>query len=486
MIPPELTQNFKEFLGNGNDEVEIRFGHFRANQFQSNLLDRSHYLNVLEHLEAMSKKHPEIMRITQDRTIQYDQFGVRKIIGSNGDVSFQEKTALYAFDVEEWGLRFSRSREVDLDPRTIIPKVIRTYRRITYIDTRTTSSFYGFRIDLSRVLTEEVNQYMDGRVLGVPRAREKVSYELELELNDTTRIPKLDRWQMAITTLYGWCINAETKAQIITQPEQILCSETVLRALKRDGHDLLNRPKTLTNLSQITDHAVTLKTDGVNKLLLISPNGAYLYSPPVNVLKVGTFRSDGATIIEGEYIKEERRFYAYDIMSLDGNSLVERPFPERYKILQIVTQDLSQQKFMIRITVKQFLFTDRKIIRDHLKTQKTDGLIFQSLGPYYNNETFKWKPIEQLTVDFYVKDSVPYVIEGNKLIPFGIGRVHIPEALKNSPVDIFECRFIRGQGWLAVRARPDKVTPNSHLVASSNYALIRNAITEENLFSHLD
>lgn len=486
MIPQELIHSFKEFIGNGSDEVEVRFGHFRANQFQSNLLDRSHYLNILEHLEAMSKKHPEILRIVQDKTIQYDQSGVRKIITSRGDISYQEKTSLFIFDVEEWGLRFSRSREIDVPPVPVIPKLIRSYKRLSYIDTRESSSFYGFRIDLSKVVTEEVNQFLDGSVFGAPRTQQKVSYELELELNDATAIPSLDRWRTAINTLYGWCINAEIKGQIITQFEQLECAKTISQTLKRERYDLLNRPKTLTSLNQIVDHAVTLKTDGVNKLLLISPHGTYLYSPPINVLKIGAFKSDGATIIEGEYIKEERRFYAYDILSLDGTPLVNLSFIERYKILQIVARDVARHKFMIEILVKSYLFTNRKAIREHLRSEKTDGLIFQSLGPYYNEETFKWKPLDQLTIDFFVKDSMPYVVEKNKLVPFGIGRVEIPEALKNIPEEILECKFVRGKGWKAVRPRPDKVLPNSRMVAVSNYELIRKAITEEDVFNYLD
>ena len=52
---------------------------------------------------------------------------------------------------------------------------------------------------------------------------------------------------------------------------------------------------------------------------------------------------------------------------------------------------------------------------------RTDGLIFQPWGPYQNRFTFKWKPVDRLTIDFLFSQMSPSEAKKAKIKKGGIG-----------------------------------------------------------------
>lgn len=506
---PPLTQtvghNESAINSQTQVEIEVRFGYWSPNdstQFSGQLLDLSLFFEVRQHLEGLVARHPgKVNRQVTDSLVEINQNGIRRIT-TDKSVQFEYKSKIGIYDIHDWGLRFSKSIEMNIAPPTnFTPSKVRRRSRTTYIDTRPESYFYGFRIDLTEVSDNK-----------------NIQYELELE-QITSSLP-IEKWIGAITTIYGWSINAKTKYDFISITERFFIARLVNHSLGNVDSglqelelnmDLYNKPKTLKSLDLITsqpnDYAVSIKADGLHKLLVIYDSYIYLCSPKFDIIKIGRYNSIGLTIIEGEYIPSSSLFLSYDCLVYDNTRLINLPFIERYSKLSSIKLDhLTYYKCQ----VKQFWFPSKAISShpsstivmtdwkefpaEYTKASNDlqfpiDGIIFQSLGSYYSN-TYKWKPLEYLTVDFYLHqiDSntfFPYVVEDNQLVRFG----NSPIFIKDSKIDnisinhrIVEFRFSNDK-WIPIRIRLDRHFPNSKRVADKNFDLINKPIALTDVLS---
>jgi hypothetical protein len=117
-----------------------------------------------------------------------------------------------------------------------------------------------------------------------------------------------------------------------------------------------------------------------------------------------------------------------------------------------------------------------------------DGLIFQSKGSY-QEDIYKWKSLENLTIDFYLQLDTDNLYEAY-VFKFGmlyktnikvIGRTIFTEELHRKVV---ECKYIPDQNsWVTVKIRDDKVNPNSYQVLDETLKLLKDPITLENLIA---
>ena len=481
MITDELRDNFQTFINNEQSkmaklELEVRFGYFHENKFDSQLIDPNMFNEVKSRLDNLYKRYPHnVKRIITSRKVQYTGNGIRKII--QGDkIYFQKKTKVINYDNVDWGIRFAKSYEFDLSlnySNDLMIEMERQYDRWTYIDSRKSSYFYGFQIDITEVITDGV-----------------AHYELELEALPNIFPTDIIKWWGAIKTLYGWTLNAANEFQIVSIKERMHVNKIMNIYLKNQDNiciepGIVNRPKNLMSLEQIQVYAASVKVDGLHKILVIDESGIYLCSPKFNIIKIGLGMNIGTTIIEGEFLPQTKVFMAFDILINCSTSIMDYPFDFRYKTLRELIPKINVKYGSI--SLKTFYFgSEISGVIDEYKFNKhmADGIIFQSCGPY-DNAIYKWKPPEQLTIDFYLDENyVPYVINRGELFRFNANVKSTSDVLVNT---IVECKWNNKSGyWEPVRIRSDKMYPNSFKVAIATVKMLRNPITLEDVIAHFN
>ena len=203
-------------------------------------------------------------------------------------------------------------------------------------------------------------------------------------------------------------------------------------SLARDNmHELASR-----------EYHVTWKADGTRYMLLCMRDGAYLVDRKFAVrrvsvrfpapLKTHGVATHNATLLDGEMVVDDlpdgtqrRRFLVYDCVASLGESLVTRPFLERFsKITRDVVDprgaflaeagksgayDFSREPFSVRRKDFTPLAGTAKFVNDFIPqlTHECDGLIFQPSRAAYENGTMqtllKWKFTHLNSVDFLLK-----------------------------------------------------------------------------------
>ncbi|KAG5022647.1 hypothetical protein JHK85_018989 [Glycine max] len=200
------------------------------------------------------------------------------------------------------------------------------------------------------------------------------------------------------------------------------------------------------------------------------------------------------TLLDGEMIidtlpdskKQERRYLIYDLMAINGVSVIERPFYERWKMLEKVIEPRNQERFQsrnpyyrydmepFRVRRKDFwlLSTVTKLLSEFIPklSHDADGLIFQGWDDPYIPRTheglLKWKYAELNSVDFLFEidndcqllllyeRGKRKLLEGYRVAFEGLDPLHYSGK-------IIECSWDSDrQEWIFKRIRTDKSTPN--------------------------
>ncbi|KAG1168626.1 hypothetical protein G6F70_009028 [Rhizopus microsporus] len=285
------------------------------------------------------------------------------------------------------------------------------------------------------------------------------------------------------------------------------------------------------------DYYVCERSDGVRYLLLFvqSPKGPasflydrnrYWYYVP-NLLfptrgRENEYLKD--TLMDGELVldiddkKKTWRYLIFDLMVVNGLSIVQRSFNTRLGMLQ---QDVIQP---LNMGLRNLTETDRPPFSVELKKMersyglhlvfdqipklkhKTDGIIWTPVKYPYTSGTcqklLKWKPPESNTVDFRIaarwsKEHKPiYSIE---VLSHGVTYKFYdhfqPEPAlateydPNCEVTIVEQGYaptVRKGGWRFVRFRDDKGIANDENVVKKILNSIKDGVTKEQLLSCMD
>lgn len=236
------------------------------------------------------------------------------------------------------------------------------------------------------------------------------------------------------------------------------------------------------------------------------------------------YQSHHFTLLDGEMIidtlpdsqKQERRYLIYDMITINHVSIVERPFCERWKLLEKeVIEPRNQERYTaqnrnlhyryemepFRVRRKDFwlLSAVTKVLREFIPklSHAADGLIFQGWDDPYIPRTheglLKWKYADMNSVDFLFEISEDgrhqlilhergkkKLMEGNK-VAFRDG-----SDPKTYSGKIIECSWdSEEQEWVTMRIRADKNTPNEFNTYKKVLRSIRDNITEEVLLSEI-
>ncbi|KAL3010327.1 hypothetical protein AAZX31_07G135700 [Glycine max] len=277
----------------------------------------------------------------------------------------------------------------------------------------------------------------------------------------------------------------------------------------------------------------TWKADGTRYMMLITMDGCYLIDRSFNFRRVQMrfpcrITKDGMaekthhfTLLDGEMIidtlpdskKQERRYLIYDLMAINGVSVIERPFYERWKMLEKVIEPRNQERFQsrnpyyrydmepFRVRRKDFwlLSTVTKLLSEFIPklSHDADGLIFQGWDDPYIPRTheglLKWKYAELNSVDFLFEvidndcqllllyeRGKRKLLEGYRVAFEGLDPLHYSGK-------IIECSWDSDrQEWIFKRIRTDKSTPNDFNTYRKVMRSIRDNITEDVLLNEIN
>ncbi|CAI5527195.1 unnamed protein product [Closterium sp. Naga37s-1] len=282
---------------------------------------------------------------------------------------------------------------------------------------------------------------------------------------------------------------------------------------------------------------VTWKADGTRYMMLICPDGCYLIDRNFRFRRVqmrfparkhvqhkalDDWDVHRTTLLDGEMVVDElpgtgvqeRRYLIYDLMMLDSVPLGDRPFAERFELIEreVVAPrkmdaamnplyDYSLEDFKVRRKDFYMLSTVGKLLHDFIPklSHESDGLILQGWNDAYVPRTheglLKWKYAHMNSVDFCLKKSpegkwVLLLSDRKTLRALPASKFTHPgmseEEANELEGKIVECCWKKDEGeWEFMRVRTDKEHPNAWHTYLKVMESIRDNITEEVLLKEL-
>jgi hypothetical protein len=150
--------------------------------------------------------------------------------------------------------------------------------------------------------------------------------------------------------------------------------------------------------SNITNYYITDKIDGKRTILYLSNANSYSVNDALIELNIKT---KDICILDTEMYNGD--YYIFDVMVYNGENIADKPFEERidffdkFKNLQnIKTKTFIKLNDNYKKQIKEF--------KNDKKNYEVDGIIFTPvIGEYNTMKVYKYKPPEQLTIDFLIK-----------------------------------------------------------------------------------
>ncbi|XP_031102499.1 mRNA-capping enzyme isoform X1 [Ipomoea triloba] len=280
----------------------------------------------------------------------------------------------------------------------------------------------------------------------------------------------------------------------------------------------------------------TWKADGTRYMMLITMDGCYLIDRKFEFRRVQMRfpcrapsgglpeKTHHFTLLDGEMIidtlpdtqKQERRYLIYDMMALNHMPIVDRPFYERWKMIEkeIIEPRNSERQRIIqsrnpyyryelepfRVRRKDFwlLSAVTKLLKEFIPklSHDADGLVFQGWDDPYVPRTheglLKWKYAEMNSVDFLfeIRDDreLLFLNDGKNLKLMDGNTVVFPDCSDPSVYSgkIIECSWNSdNQEWVCMRVRIDKGTPNDYHTYRKVLKSITDNITEDVLLNEI-
>ncbi|VVA93609.1 unnamed protein product [Arabis nemorensis] len=280
---------------------------------------------------------------------------------------------------------------------------------------------------------------------------------------------------------------------------------------------------------------VTWKADGTRYMMLITIDGCYLIDRNFKFRRTQMrfpcrHQTEGIsdkvhhyTLLDGEMVidnaenekgQARRRYLVYDMVAINGESVAERTFCERWnmalhEVIKVRNDEKSRshcyiydlEPFGVRIKGFWVLSTVEKILKVTIPSlsHESDGLIFQGWDDPYVPRThkglLKWKYAEMNSVDFLFEmgeDSgrgMLFLYErGRKKLMEGYLIEFCDDDSEPSSYNgkIVECSWDKEKKvWVSMRIRVDKSTPNDINTARKVIKSINDNITEEVLLGEV-
>lgn len=372
---------FKDYLINltltKEDEIELRIGDYNSPVYNPNLSleDAKGFLKFFGNDKKITKRI-----ITEEF---YNKGNVkyvhRKYYKTTNDISDK---IISIPDKEESEEYYQKKR---------LTNITQDFLRLSHsIENEITTSVFKENMGkLEKVIKQRhsvnINKDIKMDVTGV-----NGSYQVEFELKNKNYETLLKLVNIIKKNLYGY--------ELISDFLQPMNPHTLE---KKDLILLMSNKYTLTD-----------KADGERFFLYLVNGRAYLLNPKSKEkIQCGktNIKLSGITVIDGEYMRSNQNFYAFDILLSNSNDVREEYLDTRIKELE------KYKKLKVsRLTynTKQFYFEDifnkskeLWLNRKKLFPYELDGLIFTPVKQYYsgdrNNQklpVFKWKELQSIDV----------------------------------------------------------------------------------------
>lgn len=530
---------------NAELEVEVRFGRFASGKDGFNIfipgVSSDVFYTLQKTLMCTQFEYSRVM-LFEGRERRVDTADTYADLMSDrySKSVYQQKENKSTVNVPALGARISAAYETTIGPVTSKPtgerkrirceKVFGPYTfHITHVMQPNKSDIYEVEVELD---TKKLTVKDDESVMRHLKTLYRITYNT-VTISSTNAVGNLNQE-----------LDFETPDKEMFDTENVEISEKPVR--NNEVNFNFNKPidmdlERYIRVIKSEDYTVSLKADGVHGFLLHDKTGCHVITGRTMVNTLTLEGVDKTTVLEGEMvtIKGVSFFIAFDVLKHDGEYTLGMAYTDRLTMLQRICEMLStklpvamKQVFSSHITISlnRMLKTEKKnpdvyyavkpvvgvsnfVIKKLIEVPlyETDGVVFTSKKPYITTQqsqkpgarfvknqhvpVYKWKPQEQLTIDFQVGNSYNLLVVNNKeLVVFnGSNEVPIRAAVleredqgKISIGQIGEFRLNKvTSGNVAffkfIRPRQDKKFPNSSFVARDVWTVLHNHVSLDTL-----
>lgn len=440
-FPRSEFDKLEQFLktNRANVEIEARLGHFKNDKFVAGIREKD-FIKLRNNLLALSVENGGDLEIFASKTIDLraksekdtDEANIIKTVNiEDGSISYTKKTRQGKID-SEFNYRISKATEENLNPDFVTVEFEENGRqkdRISFIDRNENGLFYGVRLDLTVAKLQKGDAIFTSYEVEMERkanltineflARLAHLYFFYQGLADffLTSYPKMMSAEEAKSVIFYQfnVMSTDERSSVVQQINNIISGSKSTGGVSFKRNEAINiKMKDL--LTNTEFKAITAKLDGVRKFMYICDKGVFLINPPFEIIKISNFATESQHLLDGELIlyTEIPRYYVFDCLIASGRNVMAHDLFSRLKhIPDILKNSKSLLKGVVKLFAKRFWHEQsfyenvRNTLKDVEKFEdkglKTDGLIIQPVRlPYKNTNTLKWKPVEQLTIDFRV------------------------------------------------------------------------------------
>ncbi len=543
----------------GNTEFEFRFGYYTNDRFISKIPSKDFY-RILKHFidqkfttvsDPILLKTGKILNLIIPESLYNPVPIFESVFTINGEhlresnVEYQfppqyetpyfisSKKTLNTLELKNINARFSKSLEKDLAvlhskvpatnpiPQGAYPDIQRRKHRWSFETNNSSSPFYPFRIDMTKV--ENIKQ-----------DKSLVTEEIELELirpvsdggvlwegvKEMIKLIQDSEFPITVDNIQNVKDSFNNLFQKDIEDMEMKKSKNykVWKFNKNKLYNPVNKPENIkiNNLEDPTNLAITDKADGERKLMYVRQDGIFLLFPPNDVMKFmkldDEYKQFINCVFDGELvtIKNKRKYLVFDILIDQGKDVRNLIFEKRLNILKGFfnkTKFPAELKYYSLPNEGNFYNRVKKIL-DSISSKQygNDGLIFNNVLSSYYGKVYKWKPEDKLTLDFQtekvgqgpkgpifnlmIKDSnkgglILFSPKGDEY-PFVVNEKTNPKKLIINDKNIVEMSFNKdlydGQGgFVAQRIRYDRDEPNNSVTAYSVWSDIVDPLTKASI-----
>lgn len=447
---------------NPTREIECRWSQQNEpdDKHRFNTVSQSSFYNVKDTLD---KIHEVIISNTIDYSYTVTSFIQGKKTTSrfiktinDGEIGYRKKTQLDSYLVGQYEISFSLNKEetilrhhFETFTKNVSP-VVRRKNRFTY-------NINGTKVELTIVSQQETNfppRYeVEAELTNQDVNNYLAQVEMVLKLVQGTlltytvsRMNKTDKILLEKPKLFTW-LNKVLGRQPL---EYSLAPKTVEKPVNLEWENIT---------IALMDYHLTNKTDGRHKLLVYTLDAVWLvfaHEQPNKIFNIkdlppetfNVYKKELAwSVLDGELLTPESytvpytgtlNYIWYDTLASTGSNVFDQTWTERMEMGQSLVR-LHNQFFSsvlraikkivlplkqpvghtvyggINTKVSTFVSAVNAVYKTHIDFDlmtdgpngsiigyKTDGLIFIPDTPYRNDPIYKWKPFDQMTIDFRV------------------------------------------------------------------------------------
>lgn len=395
-------------------EFEIRFGYFQEHFFKPDI-EFEKYKMILNMDELYSDKS---VKYEQTLVCKSDQNTQKNIEYQNNvpvSVSYRKKNRVQTIDINLLGCRVALADEIDIkNSLETFSNCFRYKDRVSKISKDGKWSFdftKVYDLDIKNENIKDIKQVL---------SNSKYHYEIEIEYIDNinTLTSELIFEKLSMIKQQGFNDHRHILRQI-----QNLFSDKIdynrkfkklpshmMRFKEITNHLITLNSKNINNIFK--DFSVSEKIDGENNFVFISDEGLFLLNDRSKITKLPLELSDKSlvnSLLNGEHVDYLNTFYSFDILIYKGREVTNEFFPKRYNYVKEYEKGIqSTDKF--KFQTKQFytgdmIKTSNKIYNETKYPYEIDGLVFTPTNQPFRSIAYKWKPLNEVTTDFLVKQS---------------------------------------------------------------------------------